>query len=155
MGAILLMRHGEAVEESLAIRASQRHLTLAGRHQSAAVGRLLLEQAIAIDGIVSSPLMRATQTAELVAAAIGFSGVVEAMPALAPEGDAHAAANQLAAHNGCVLAVGHEPALSAIGALLCRGSPFHPLHKAQVALIQEGRVVWSLGPGDPAPVAAG
>lgn len=152
MGAILLMRHADAVEESLTIRESHRYLTLEGRRQAMTIGLRLREQEIALDLVFCSPLMRAVQTAELVATALRFSGAVEAMPALAPGGDAHVAA-ALAQRPGCVLAVGHEPALSAIGALICRSRAFPPLHKGQVFLIEDEHPVWSLGPGDHVPIA--
>jgi len=154
VGAILLMRHAEVVEETLVIRSSQRHLTMAGREHATAVGHRLRELGVELGCVVSSPLMRAAQTAELVAAALGFAGVVEVLPALAPEGDAHAAERELGHRPGWTLAVGHEPGLSAVGALLCRTSAFPPLHMTQVDLIEDGRLVWSLHPGDAAPVPA-
>ena len=154
MGDILLLRHAEAVDEDLVIRESHRYLSRAGRVQAVELGELLRAQDLPIERVVASPLMRAVQTAELVAAALGFAGVVKAMPALAPGGDAHQAADELS-RTGCVLAVGHEPGLSAIGGLLCRGDTFHTLHRAQLALVRDGRVVWSLQPGDAGPVAAG
>ncbi len=154
MGDILLLRHAEAVDEDLVIRESQRYLTRAGRVQAVEIGELLRAQELPIERILVSPLMRAVQTAELVAAALRFAGVVKAMPALAPAGDAHHAADELG-RSACVLAVGHEPALSAIGGLLCRGSAFHTLRRAQLALVRDGQVVWSLAPGDGAPVPAG
>lgn len=147
---ILLCRHADAVAESSEIRESHRFLTAAGRRDAIALGELLRAQGVVVDGVVTSPLMRAVQTAELVAAALGFGGTVEALPALAPGGDAHAAADAFARWPGRLLAIGHEPSLSAIGALLCR-RPFHPVHKAQAYLIEEGRPVWSLRPGDAAP----
>lgn len=152
VGAILLMRHADSVEESLSIRESHRYLTVEGRRDAVAVGARLRDQSVAIDAVVASPLMRAVQTAELVAAGLGFAGLIEAMPALAPGGDAHAVADELARRAGGVLAVGHEPGLSAIGALLCRRGAFPPLHKAQVFLVQDGHPVWSLGPADRSPV---
>ncbi|HWM87203.1 MAG TPA: histidine phosphatase family protein [Kofleriaceae bacterium] len=152
MGAILLMRHADAVDETLTIRESHRYLTREGRKQAVAVGRRMRDQQLAIDAVVSSPLMRAAQTAELVVAALGFAGAVEALPGLAPGGDAHAVADELARWPGCILAVGHEPGLSAVGTLLCRRSAFPPLHKAQVYLVRDEHPVWSLRPGDAAPV---
>jgi phosphohistidine phosphatase len=152
VGAILLMHHADAVEESLTIRESHRYLTAEGRDQSARVARRLAAQGLAVDAVLCSPLMRAVQTAELAAAALGVAAV-EALPDLAPGGDAHAAAEALARRAGSVLAVGHEPDLSAIGALLCHRRAFPPLHKAQVILVDGGRPVWSLGPGDASPVA--
>jgi phosphohistidine phosphatase len=155
VGAILLMRHAEAAAETLVIRESHRYLTPEGRRQAAAVGQRLRECAPPIDALVVSPLMRAVQTAELVAAALGFPGAVEAFPALAPGGDAHAVADHLARHSGCLLAVGHEPGFSAIGALLCHRASFPPLHMAQVFLIQDSLPVWTLGPADASPVPVG
>jgi phosphohistidine phosphatase len=152
VAAILLMRHAEAVEESLTIRESHRYLTPEGRRQAALVALHLAAQRVAVEVVLSSPLMRAVQTAELVAAGLRIAAV-EALPDLAPGGDAHAAAGELARRTGAVLAVGHEPDLSGIGALLCQRRAFPPLHMAQAILVDGGRPVWSLGPADPSPVA--
>lgn len=151
MAAILLMRHADAVEESLTLRESHRYLTPEGRRQAALVALHLAAQRVAVEVVLSSPLMRAVQTAELVAAGLRVAAV-EALPDLAPGGDAHAAASELARRTG-VLAVGHEPDLSGIGALLCQRRAFPPLHMAQAILVDGGRPVWSLGPADSSPVA--
>lgn len=146
------MRNAEAVGETLEIRESHRYLTGEGRQHATRVIATLREQALPIEVVLCSPVMRAVQTAELAASALGFAGPVEALPALAPGGNAHAAAEALARFS-CALAVGHEPGLSAVGSLLCERRAFPPIHRAQVYLVQGGHPRWSLGPGDSAPVA--
>lgn len=146
------MRHAAAVDESLAIRESQRFLTLEGRAQAREVGGHLRDQGVLPDTVLSSPLMRAVQTVELATAALGFAGVIETLPDLSPGGDVHTAAAELSRRSGCTLAVGHEPSISALGALLCGRRSFPPFHRAQVVLIRDGQAVWALAPGDAAPM---
>jgi phosphohistidine phosphatase len=152
VSAILLMRNAEAVGETLEIRESHRYLTGEGRQHAAEVVARLREQGLPIEAVLCSPVMRAVQTAELAASVLGFAGPVESLPALAPGGNAHTAAEALVRFS-CALAVGHEPGLSAVGSLLCERRAFPPIHRAQVYLVRDGHPIWSLGPGDGAPLA--
>jgi phosphohistidine phosphatase len=92
----------------------------------------------------TSPLVRAVQTAELVAAGLASKIAVEVMPALAPDGDFHqlVAALKALAADANVLLVGHEPGLSGIGAMLVGEADFAALGKAEAARIHEGALRW-------------
>ena len=94
--------------------------------------------------IWASPLVRTIQTAELVAAALGAEVAVEAVPALAPDDNPRAAAAALAAlpRDAVIIVVGHEPGLSALGALLVGQPEFAGLAKAQAARIDDGQLRW-------------
>jgi phosphohistidine phosphatase len=140
---VFLVRHAEAVAETLALRDPNRHLTALGRDQARALGERMRWHDCLPTRIWSSPLVRAVQTAELVAANLHDHTPVEVLPSLAPDGDAREVVAALEAiGEGAVLLVGHEPLLSAIGALLVGDPEFPSLAKAQAARIIDGTVRW-------------
>jgi len=141
---VFLIRHAEAVQETLARSDPHRHLTANGRRQARALGDRLRWHDCAPTHIWSSPLVRAIQTAELVASGLGCEITIETMPALAPDEkprDVVAAFSALGADTIVVL-VGHEPGLSAVGALLVGQPEFAGLAKAQAARIIDGSLRW-------------
>jgi phosphohistidine phosphatase len=141
---VFLIRHAEAIDETLELRDPSRHLTAAGREQATALGDRLRWHDCTPTHIWTSPLVRAVQTAELVAAGLASKIAVEVVPALAPDGDFHqlVAALKTLAADANVLLVGHEPGLSGIGALLVGQADFAALGKAEAARIHEGAVRW-------------
>ena len=64
---IYLVRHAEAVPEDGAVRDDDRWLTPRGREAARGLARLLREQQVEPDAVLTSPLPRALQTAELLA----------------------------------------------------------------------------------------
>jgi phosphohistidine phosphatase len=144
---VYLVRHAEAVAETLSLRDRDRHLTVAGRAQARALGDRLRWHDCMLVQLWSSPLIRAVQTAELVAAGLACDLPVEALAALAPDEnprDVIAALTALAAArpDASVLVVGHEPGLSAVGALLVGEPGFASLGKAHAARIDDGVLRW-------------
>ena len=148
---VYLVRHAEAVDETRALRDPMRFLTERGRAQAHALGERLRWYACEPTRIWASPLVRAVQTAELVATALGEAVPVEVAPDLAPDAPARALIAALPA-DGSVLLVGHEPSLSAIGALLVAGS-LAPLAKAEAVRICNGALRWRFRWDAPAPDA--
>lgn len=71
---IYFLRHGESEANFENIMTGQLDVLLTdkGRGQAVAAGEKILEEGIKIDTIVSSPLVRAHETARLVAQTIGF-----------------------------------------------------------------------------------
>ena len=121
---IYLLRHGLAVERGTAGFAEDalRPLTPKGRRQlrktAGAIGRLAGD----FDLILSSPLARARQTAEILAGELGLKKRVKLSPALAPNGEAAGVLRQLKRERpGKVLLVGHEPDLSRLASWLVTG----------------------------------
>jgi phosphohistidine phosphatase len=101
---IWLLRHGDAEQGSPDF---DRQLTKKGERQARRAGEALLELGIRIDACLTSPKLRAAETARLTCEPLGVEVTLE--PAL--EGgpfDAEA----LAAGHGDVLLVGHEPDFS-------------------------------------------
>jgi phosphohistidine phosphatase len=142
---LLLFRHGIAAERakpsddasadaSADLKADgERPLTAAGLSRSRAVADQLLRLGLGADRLLSSPLVRARQTAEIAVAA-GLASRLELDGALAPGGDPLPLV--LASRCPRLMLVGHEPDL---GQLACRllGAPAGAiqLKKAGLALI--------------------
>jgi phosphohistidine phosphatase len=141
---VFLVRHAEAVAETLVLRDPDRHLTPRGREQARSLGDRMRWHDCAPTHIWASPLVRAVQTAELVANGLSSEAAVEIVPALAPDGSARdvVAAVRALASTCAVLLVGHEPSLSGIGALIVNDPNFAGLAKAQAVRIVDGIPRW-------------
>ncbi|HEU0029618.1 MAG TPA: phosphohistidine phosphatase SixA [Kofleriaceae bacterium] len=151
---VFLVRHADAVEETLALRDPDRHLTATGRTQARGLGDRMRWHDCMPDHIWSSPLARALQTAELVAAGLHSDALVEIVPDLAPDGDVRAVVARLRAlpPTAAVMIVGHEPGLSGIGVLLADDPKFEALAKAEAARIVDGKLRWRFPHDADAPV---
>ena len=95
---LYVMRHGPAEDFAPSGRDGDRALTTSGRERVRAVAKLLATEGEAPRMIVSSPLVRAMQTAEIVAAELGIDNV-ETGHELAPGGDAAVLARALRGTN--------------------------------------------------------
>lgn len=128
---LYFMRHGSAVEadDPSVANDNERPLTDKGvkRLRRAAHGLSRLE--IPFDGILTSPVLRARQTAEIVATALGLESRLEEVAGLAPVSTVEHLRFGLTRYQDRehLLLVGHEPLLSkTISSLLC-GSRGHGL----------------------------
>ncbi len=136
---IYLVRHGDAVPEEEAGSDRDRWLSPRGREAARILGRLLRETNVAPDAIISSPLPRAVQTAELVAASIDFIGHIASLRCLEPSAQPRVAAGIIATLGQSVVVVGHEPSISALGAFLLGRPAFPPFRTAQCCAIEDGK----------------
>ena len=143
---ILLVRHAHAVDPTATLADEYRYLSEKGRQRIRAVGRAIASKEIAWDAIRTSPLVRAVQTAELLAESLDFTGVLEATRVLAPGVPARVAAEDLRAAGDAVVVVGHEPDLSSLGATLVARPSFPSFKKAEAMLLEDGRPGWRLSP---------
>jgi len=143
---IFLIRHTHA-SDPVPIQDEHRFLTATGRRLAHVIGhKMLAEKQVAFDAVLTSPLVRAVQTAELVAAATGYRGVITSMAGLMPGSSPAVAARRIVAFGGAVAVVGHEPTLGMLGAYLLGRPGFPPFRKGQVCLIENGEAVWTLLP---------
>jgi phosphohistidine phosphatase len=111
---LYLMRHANAgLRKPNPLLDAKRGLVKDGKEQCILMARVLSSLKIQIDAVVSSPLKRAQQTAQLVATELGYEARVEINPALAPDGTYAAFQKLLDAHSGIesILIVGHNPNL--------------------------------------------
>ncbi len=123
---LLLVRHAIAARTSSRGEAAdaRRPLTAEGRRRMARGARGLKALVAELDAVFPSPLLRAVETARIVAGAFELSPE-EGLPALAP---GHAPDELLGwlralGRDGTVALVGHEPHLSRLAALLVAGDP--------------------------------
>lgn len=116
---VYLMQHGEAAAADLDPR---RPLTEQGRGSVAAVAGQAAACGVRIDRIVHSGKLRARQTAEMLADALGGSAAAE-VSGLAPMDPVEAAAAALIdpEASGSIAIVGHLPFLDRMASLLVTG----------------------------------
>lgn len=110
-----------------------RPLSPKGRRQARSMGKFLAERGFGPDAIVSSPKVRARQTANIVADAIGIAVVVDERLAGPIDLDTLAAMIVSAGGDQIVL-VGHDPDFSELCATLC-GAASIPLRKGALARV--------------------
>ena len=155
---VIIFRHGPAGERDVERWPDDdlRPLTARGeeRTQAAARGIVRIEPELRL--VVTSPLVRAEQTAQiLVHAADGPR--CEVLDALRPEGPHRTIVKFLASRpdDDVVALIGHEPDLGKLAGMLVFGAPVAmPLKKAGVCVIEfegeakpgAGRVSWMLPP---------
>ncbi|GAB4564994.1 MAG: histidine phosphatase family protein [Haliangiales bacterium] len=141
------MRHASAVPAHAGLPDPYRYLDGPGRQKCREVGRLLREAEISFDAVVTSPLTRAVQTAELIAESLDFLGTIESEVGLLPGAQPQVvAAKLLKAGVDAVAAFGHEPTISALAAYLTGSPGFAPFRTAQMCLVEDGRPVWKIRP---------
>jgi phosphohistidine phosphatase len=113
MRTLLLLRHAKSSRKDSTLPDHDRPLNDRGRRDAPRMGRLLAEQGLVPDLVVSSTARRARKTAEKVAEESGYIGAIDAVGALylaAPETIARAI-RVLPGEPGRVLVVGHNPGL--------------------------------------------
>ncbi|MFO0686454.1 MAG: phosphoglycerate mutase family protein [Sandaracinus sp.] len=141
---VLLVRHGEAVGSQG--DDAHRYLTYKGRSDTLKVGRALKDRSITASQILASPLVRAVQTAEILAHVLGFDGMIVTDPAFVPDGDPVLAARRMPVSTGTTIVVCHEPIVRGIAAHLT-GQPQFPGFRTSGCVLLEGtRVTLALHP---------
>jgi phosphohistidine phosphatase len=128
---LYIMRHGPAEDVAATGRDADRVLTTPGRERVSAVVGALIAAEEAPQTVLSSPLARARETAEIVATAGRLA--VEERRELAPAGDVLRLVGELV-HGARkrVMVVGHEPDLSDLVADLIGHPPDGGMQKASV-----------------------
>ena len=124
---LYLLRHGDAGDAGdPKVKDSEWALTPKGSQRTKQLAEALAQMEISFDVILSSPLVRARETAEIIARGLKFAGKVEMTEALTPFGSMENIVHQLSTLRPVpknVLLVGHEPYLSGFISLLCTGGP--------------------------------
>ncbi len=121
---LYLVRHATAEDSNPGLDDKDRALTEEGRTKMARAAGGLRKLKVRPALILTSPLRRAHETAEILAS--GLTGVsVEVMPELAPGSDSSAIVHALrpyARHKGDLALVGHQPGLGNLASFLMTGS---------------------------------
>lgn len=134
---VYLLRHGIAEDRAASGRDADRRLTEEGRDKL----RRVLERAHAAGVqpslILSSPLRRALETAEIAAHALGYAGKLVRTPALSLDSSPQQVWEAIREHReeSAVLLAGHEPLFSATVAYLL-GSTQEMIHFRKGALVR-------------------
>jgi phosphohistidine phosphatase len=133
---LYIMRHGPAEDAAESGKDEDRALTPSGRDRVRIVAKALLDAREEPLTLFTSPLVRATQTAEIVAIVTdisGRAGTVEARRDLAPGGSVAGLVLRLASeHTRRVMVVGHEPDLSGLVTSILGQELGRPFEKAMV-----------------------
>ncbi|HEV8611548.1 MAG TPA: histidine phosphatase family protein [Thermoanaerobaculia bacterium] len=138
---VWFMRHAAAQDRAGSGRDEDRELTAEGLSRAEAVARGFAALSPPIEIVLTSPFLRARQTAEACARALRLQ--VRPLFALLPGSVPSGIADELARGGWrSVLLVGHEPLLGSVVGLFAFGDDRHelPLRKAMVA-----RVTWTPG----------
>lgn len=143
---VFIIRHSRAVDESHGILDEDRYLTAEGRLRARVVGSVLAREGVSFDAVISSPLTRAIQTAELVCEKVGYLGIIATSRTLIHSLPARLAAAELPTRGVKVACFGHMPHLSELGALLTSRPEFPHFKPCQVVFIDDGEVRWTLDP---------
>ena len=114
-----LVRHGEAVSETVDPR---RPLSQAGRKEVERVAWLTAQRKIAVSAILHSGILRARQTAEIFAEALGPSIKVQQITGLLPQDDPAVAKAELEVSEEPIMLVGHLPHMNRLASLLIYGN---------------------------------
>jgi phosphohistidine phosphatase len=123
---LYILRHGLAVDPGTPgyPKDSERPLIPKGESKLRKIAKAMQELGISLDLIISSPYVRARQTADIVAKAYGARGSLELSEELTPGGSPRQLIESLAHRKPEpreVLLVGHEPYLSELISLLISG----------------------------------
>jgi len=131
---IYLLRHGIAEDGGPGVPDSERALTSEGKEK---LRRVLKQAGVKPSLILSSPLKRAMETAEIAADVAGYSGKVVRTRALIPEASPFDAWDEVRAHKNedSVLLASHEPLMSALAAFLL-DSPALQVDMKKAALVR-------------------
>lgn len=131
-----------------------RWLTDAGRQTATKVGKALARLNLHYSCVYTSPLVRAVQTAEILAATHpGFSGPLEVQPALSSDVGSTAQALEPLEHAGdddLVVMVTHMPKVGVLAGHLCQLPTFPSFRTSAACLLSiegnKGRFQWMLDP---------
>lgn len=149
---LYLIRHAHAVDGD-GMRDDDRPLSREGRRQARDVGAALARQKVALARIVTSPLVRAVETAEIVALALGFDGGLGVADDMRPDGSFKRLLREVIepASDGALALVGHEPS---IGQFLSKLLHERGLSMSKGAVVrlqfahaeEPAKLVWTISP---------
>jgi phosphohistidine phosphatase len=146
---LYILRHGIAADKGdpRYPNDEDRPLTEEGQKKTLKVARRMKELGLSFDLILSSPLPRARQTAEITASVLGCKNKLKFSSNLAPEGTKKGLIQELSRKKPApkrLLLVGHEPYLTELISTLLIGKPGLPieLKKGGLCKLQIERVTY-------------
>jgi len=122
---IYLLRHGIALAPTNGSRSEdhERPLSEKGIKRMRKAAKGMQRLALPFDAVLTSPLLRARQTADIVTTTLGIESLLVETPELAPENTVEKLISGLTSYQDRqhVLLVGHEPLLSKVAAYWLSG----------------------------------
>lgn len=157
---LYVIRHAEAVEASAYIEEQNRYLTEEGKKEAERMGRFLKKVEAGFSILLTSPLVRAVDTAKLL---VKFSGLedkckIEICQLLSPKVPFNDLIKELKKHeqNKRIAILGHQPDMGRFISRLCFQSEFEGINlkRCAVAFIEEvvlektpsGKLRWIVEP---------
>ena len=113
-----LVRHGDALPET---SDSRRPLSRLGQEQVEQVARVAASRKVQVSAIFHSGILRAEQSAEIMARHLAPDLGVRPITGLAPQDDPAIAKAELEAFSSSVMLVGHLPHIDRLAGLLING----------------------------------
>jgi phosphohistidine phosphatase len=139
---LYFLRHATAEDNALSDAA--RELTSEGEAEARIAGKALARLNVKPTRILTSPLVRAHQTAELVAKALKFTGKIEAIDSLQNRASTEMLIEALLSHGDDdeIVLVGHMPSLSVhVAAMIGASVPDAlPFDKGGIACVEMQRM---------------
>ena len=134
---IYLVRHAESVDRIPGMPDSARHLSVRGRVSFREMARRFREAGALPSRIFTSPLLRAVQTAEILAETLQYDGEVAVAPQLSPGFDMEGMNVVLDGFPGEpeIVFVGHEPDLGGILTRLLSLPKGYAMRKGSIAAL--------------------
>ncbi|HEX4263597.1 MAG TPA: phosphohistidine phosphatase SixA [Verrucomicrobiae bacterium] len=146
---LYILRHGDAAEHGdPRYKENERPLTPKGIQRTKQLAHVLREMEITFDAILSSPLTRARETAEIIGRGLKEPDNLRFSEHLTPSGNMEELVHQVNTIRPApksVILVGHEPYLSGFISLLCTGGPGLPIVVKKGALCRLDIQVLSCG----------
>lgn len=149
---LFLIRHAEAIEpESDKVKDDEhRYITSSGRNVTRKIAKILCEEFKDLDVIYTSPLIRAVQTAEVIAARIKFRDDIELVDELKNDSTTSSLLQLLSMNSDlrAVALVGHEPKIGLLVKAFAGKEDLTDFRKSSVCLIEfdalagKGRFEW-------------
>ncbi len=154
---LYLIRHGIAEDRSITGSDADRQLTQRGTLRTAMVAKGLKKLDISFDRIISSPYVRARQTAEIIGRITGHKDDILLDKRLVPHAQFEEVSDLVLENNDAqaMLLVGHEPSMGLIISGLCAGGHLMvDVKKASVTAVEltrfrpyvAGHLLWSITP---------
>jgi phosphohistidine phosphatase len=132
---IYLLRHGIAEDARPGVSDAERALTPEGREKLRRVLKRARAAGASPGVILSSPLKRAIETAEIAAAVLGYKGAIVKTQSLVPESSPYDAWEEIRSRKDepAILLASHEPLMSSMVAFLL-GAPSLGVEMKKAAL---------------------
>jgi phosphohistidine phosphatase len=154
---LYIIRHAIAIERERGITDEDRYLTPRGRESFRLNAKTFAKKGISLDFIVTSPLVRCVQTADILAEALDFSGELMAARDLAPGFDLQGLYRVISSCAGAqkIAIIGHEPDLGILVESLLKLEGAFSLKKGMIVALDldpqqknmPGRLNWIMHKG--------